>query len=159
MKRTILTAMVLAAAMPFAVAGEKKTLGERTIETLDKVGDKTMEAGKVLATETKEVVEKAKAAVNSDKDAHSVDVKLIEHRIEMPQELSSGMTAFVVKNMGKERHNFEIKGEGLEKKFLLNLAPEDSKVLHVDLKPGSYQAMCPMEDHAGKSMKIVVTVK
>lgn len=159
MKRTILTAMVLAAAMPFAVAEEKKTLGEKTVETLDKVGDKTKEAGKALAEGAKKTGEKVKDAVTQDKDAHNVDVKLMEHSIDMPKELAAGKTAFAVRNIGKENHNFEIKGEGIDKKFLIKLAPDDSKVLHVDLKPGSYQAICPDKDHSAEGMKVDLIVK
>jgi len=55
-------------------------------------------------------------------------------------ENSSGV---VVKNGGSMKQNFEIRGQGVEKKFMMDVAPNDSKTLHVDLKPGTYKVHIP----------------
>jgi hypothetical protein len=37
---------------------------------------------------------------------------------------------------------------------MLNLGPNDTKTLHVDLKPGTYKVHCPVEDHAAEGMML-----
>jgi plastocyanin len=171
MKTLLLIPFTLAATMCLATAEEKKsdkTLGEKTSETLEKAKEKTKDAGRAVAETTKDagraVAETSKKAadavvdaVTPDKDANKVDVKLTEHQIDMPKQLSSGKTAFVVQNTGKEKHNFEIAGEGIKKKFFADVSPDETKVLHVDLKPGSYKVFCPMKE--GEGMKLSLTVK
>ncbi len=61
----------------------------------------------------------------------------------MPKEVASGKTAFVVRNNGSMKQNFEIRGQGMEKRFMADVAPNDSKTLHVDLKPGTYKVHIP----------------
>jgi uncharacterized cupredoxin-like copper-binding protein len=77
----------------------------------------------------------------------------------MPKQIESGKTAFVVRNAGKEKHNFELTGEGIDKKFLATVDPNETKVLHVDLKPGAYKIICPVKDHEEEGMKLNLTVK
>lgn len=172
MKTITLAAVAFAAAIAMAAADEKKdekTLGERTKETLEKAKDKTVETGRAIAEGTKEVTKKAiektkeaagtvMDAVTPDADARKVDVNLKENQIDMPTKLAAGKTAFVVRNTGKEKHNFEIQGQGTEKKFLLNVNPDETKVLHVDLKPGAYNASCPMQGHESEG-KVMITVE
>ena len=155
-------ALGLAAAISVAPAQDKKsdkTLGEKTTDTLQKAGEKTKDVGRAIGDTTKKAANAVVDAVTPDKDAHKVEVKLIEHRIEMPKSVEAGKTAFVVRNGGKEKHNFEIQGEGIEKKFLAPLDPDETKVLHVDLKPGTYKVYCPVKDHDAEGMKLNLTVK
>jgi uncharacterized cupredoxin-like copper-binding protein len=98
-------------------------------------------------------------AVTPDSDAHKVEVTLKEHHIDMPKSIESGKTAFVVRNSGKEKHNFEIQGQGIEKKFMADLGPNDTKVLHVNLNSGSYKVTCPVGDHESEGMHLKLTVK
>src|SRR5678816_1085816 len=131
MKTTLYVSLAIAATLAAASAAEQKsekTFGEKTADT---------------------VVD----AVTPDKDAHRVEVTLNEHRIDMPKSLGSGKTAFVVRNSGKEKHNFEIEGQGIDKKFMTSLSPDESKVLHVDLAPGNYKVICPVKDHEEEGMK------
>ena len=67
-----------------------------------------------------------------------------------------GTTAFVVKNAGKEKHNFEIKGANLEKSFWFAIAPGESKTMELELKPGSYEAGCNLHEEAEPKMKFTV---
>jgi hypothetical protein len=139
--------------------------GEKTAATLEKAGEKTKEAGekvidgtkKVASTAvdgTKKVASTAVDAITPDADAHKVDVKLGEGRLDLPRKLSPGKTGFVIHNNGKVDRNFEIQGEGIDKKLWLSVPPNETKVLHVDLKPGSYKAFCP--DQKGMSAEISV---
>ena len=136
--------------MPCALAEEK---------VLDKLGDKTKEVGRAIADTTKKATDTVVDAVTPDSDARKVEVQLTEHHIDMPKSIEHGKTAFVVHNSGKEKHNFEIQGEGIEKKFMADLGPNDSKVLHVTLKPGTYKVTCPVKDHESEGMRMNLTVK
>lgn len=172
MKTITLAALAFAAAIAMASADERKdekTLGERTKETLEKAKDKTVETGRAIAEGTKEVTKKAiektkeaagtvMDAVTPDADARKVEVNLKENQIDMPAKLAAGKTAFVVRNAGKVKHNFEIQGQGTDKKFLMNVDPDETKVLHVDLKPGTYHASCPMQGHESEG-KVMITVE
>jgi uncharacterized cupredoxin-like copper-binding protein len=159
MKTTLFTSLALASAISFATAAEEKTFGERAGETLDKAAQKTKEAGRAVADTTRKAAESVTEAVTPDADARKVEVTLTEHKINMPKSLEAGKTAFVVTNNGKGKHNFEIEGQGIEKKFMMSLGPNDTKTLHVDLKPGTYKVYCPVGEHAAEGMKLDLTVK
>lgn len=173
MKTKLYVSLALAAALSVASAVEKKsekTLGERTADTLEKAGERAKDAGRAIADgakdagraiadTTKKAADSVVDAVTPDKDAHRVEVTLSEHRIDMPKSLGSGKTAFVVRNSGKEKHNFMIEGEGIDKKFMTSLSPDESRVLHVDLVPGNYKVTCPVKEHEGEGMRPNLTVK
>jgi uncharacterized cupredoxin-like copper-binding protein len=173
MKTTLYVSLAIAATLAAASAAEQKsekTFGEKTADTLEKAGERakdagraiadgTKDAGRAIAATTKKAADTVVDAVTPDKDAHRVEVTLNEHRIDMPKSLGSGKTAFVVRNSGKEKHNFEIEGQGIDKKFMTSLSPDESKVLHVDLAPGNYKVICPVKDHEEEGMKLNVTVK
>jgi len=158
MKTITISSFVLAAVMSLATA-QDKSLGEKTSETLQKAGEKVKDTGRAVADTTKKAADAVVDAVTPDNDARKVDVKLVEHRIEMPKHVAKGKTAFVVHNAGKEKHNFEIAGEGIDKKFMVDLGPDQTKVLHVDVKPGSYKVYCPVGDHEEEGMKLNLTAK
>jgi len=174
MKMLILTPVVLTLAMAassvLAADPSEKTLGEKTSDVIEKAADKTKEAGKAAAEVTKDAAnatvdaskraaEAVKDAVSPDPDARRVDVRLVEHKIEMPAQVASGKTAFVVTNTGSKKHNFEIEGQGIERKFVLDLAGGETKTLHADLKPGTYKVYCPVGDHAEHGMQTDLIVK
>jgi uncharacterized cupredoxin-like copper-binding protein len=151
MKIILFVSLALVAGISLATAQEKKA---------DKsLGDKTKDVGRAISDTTKKAADSVVDAVTPDADAHKVEVKLSEHEIDMPKKLENGKTAFVVHNAGKEKHNFEIQGAGIEKKFFADLAPDETKVLHVTLKPGAYKVYCPVKDHEGEGMKLNLTVK
>lgn len=158
MKTKLFVSLLLAVSLSLARA-EDKTLGEKTRETLDKAAQETKEAGRAVLDTTKEAATAVVDAITPDSDARRVNVKLTEHNIAMPQELESGKTAFIVHNAGSEKHNFEIEGQKVEKKFIASLAPDETKVLHIDLKPGNYKVYCPVGDHEKHGMKLDITVK
>ena len=162
MKTIMFVSLALAATISVASAEDKKsdkTLGEKTAETLEKAKEKTKDAGRAVADTTKKAADAVVDAVTPDADARKVEVKLTEHHIDMAKSLEPGKTAFVVRNAGKEKHNFEIKGEGIEKKFFASVSPDETKVLHVHLKSGTYKVYCPMKDHESEGMKLSLTVK
>lgn len=86
------------------------------------------------------------------------EVHLIEYSIHMPDTLPAGRIAFNVENGGKEKHAFEIEGNGIESKTN-ELTRGDTTALEVDLKPGTYTIYCPVDGHRGKGMEKTITVK
>ncbi|MDR3402350.1 MAG: hypothetical protein P4L99_07610 [Chthoniobacter sp.] len=162
MKTKLFYSALLAAALSAGVArADDKTLGEKTSDALEKAKDKTIEAGRVVAEDTKKAATTVKDAVLPDSDARKVDVTLTERRIEMDRELPPGKTAFVVRNNGKERQNFKIEGNGLDKEFMIAVAPNDTKTLHVDLKRGDYKVFVPStgNDSEPKGSELSLRVK
>ena len=169
--KTLFALFIASAVSLVLVQAEDKTVSEKSSEAWDKTKEKSSEAwdktkkktkevGQAVVDKTKEAAAAVEAAVTKpDEDARKVAVKVDERRIQMPKSLAAGKTAFVVTNVGKEKHNFEIQGETLEKSFYLSLAPKDEKVMQVDLKPGTYKVYCPLKEHEGKGTKMEVTVK
>ncbi len=154
--------MLAAAAMSFAAAEEPKadkTVGEKTKDALKQAGEKTKEAGRAIVDGTKKATKALVDAVTPDSDAKKVEVNIADSGIQMPAKVEAGKTAFVVKNIGKEKHNFRVQGEGVDEKFLLDVKPDDSKVMHVELKPGTYQITCPAQEKEGNAMQHTLTVE
>ena len=88
----------------------------------------------------------------------SLEVKLSEYKIEMPKTVPAGGTTFKVSNTGKEMHNFEIEGNGIEKR-VGKLNPGETKTLLVELKPGKYEVYCPVPGHKSHGMSLDLTVR
>ncbi|MDB6168208.1 MAG: hypothetical protein JWM88_1072 [Verrucomicrobia bacterium] len=99
------------------------------------------------------------AADAIDAAARKVEVRLIEHRIEMPKEIAAGKTAFVVTNAGQKEHSFGIDGGGVNSKLPGTLDAGESKTLQIDLKPGTYRVYCPVGEHAMRGMERNLIVK
>ena len=153
------------------VQAEEKTVSEKSAEVWDETKKKTKEVSKAVVKTTKEttqaVAKKTKETVKAiehkidtpDADARKVPVTITDGGVQMPASLRPGKTAFIVKNTGKQKHNFEIEGEHLDKSFWFAIAPKDSKTMQVELKPGSYEAHCSIDDHANKEAKVKLVVK
>ncbi len=162
MKATNLIILAFAAGISISAAEDKTpsktTTGEKPKSMLQKAEDGTVAAGHAVVTETKKAGRAIENAVMPDKDATKVEVSLSDKGITMPSKLSAGKTAFLVKNTGKEKHNFHIKGQGVDEKFFMDVASNDTKVMHVQLKPGTYEVTCPEKEKQGDSMKHTLTV-
>jgi len=144
MKTQLFYSTLLAAALSATAFGaDDKTIGEKTSDALQKAGEKTKEAGKAVVSETKKAVDAVKDAVTPDADARRVDVTLEDKRVELPKQIPAGKTAFVVKNSAGMKQNFRIRGEGVDKRFLMDVDPNQSKTLNIDLKPGTYKVHVP----------------
>ena len=87
-----------------------------------------------------------------------VEVKLTEFMIEMPTTAPPGRLTFSVTNAGTMEHNFEVEGEGIEKKFDTNLKPGETRSLQVDLPAGTYTVYCTVDDHKERGMQLELKV-
>jgi plastocyanin len=87
-----------------------------------------------------------------------VEVKLSEFTLEMPSTVTPGQVTFSVTNAGTTEHNFELEGEGIEKKFDTNLKPGETRNLQVDLPAGTYTVYCSVDDHKERGMQLKLRV-
>jgi hypothetical protein len=87
-----------------------------------------------------------------------IEVKLTEFTIEMPRTVPPGPVSFSVTNAGTMEHNFEVEGQSLEKKFVTDLKPGETKSLQVDLPAGKYTVYCPLKDHRHHGMHLELMV-
>ena len=155
--------ILIAVALSFSVGRAAEGPAEKAVDTAGHVVDETVDTAKnvghSVAKGTKKAANTVADALTPDYDARKVDVTLTEHRIDMPTSLKPGKTAFVVKNAGKHKHNFEVQGNGTDEKFLNSVGPEETKVLHVTLKKGTYTVYCPVDGHQKKGMDTKLTVR
>lgn len=103
-------------------------------------------------------IDAVKVGAATPSTGNSVEVDLSEFAITMPDTLPAGPTTFMISNTGDVKHNFEIEGQGIEKKLSMNLKSGESKTLKVDLEPGTYTVYCPVGEHADKGMKMQLVV-
>ena len=172
MNTTKLVIAFLACAFCCAVGqAAEKTVAEKTEEVWDKtknktkqvtktVAKKTKEAAKTVAHKTKETVDAIEDKIDTpDTDARKVTVTLSDGgSVQMPASLRSGKTAFVVTNTGRQQHSFVI-ASGQWRADVPPLAPQQTKTIQVNLKPGSYEARCSVAEHVNKEAKIKLVVK
>ncbi len=143
-----------------SVAAQEKSTSEKASEAWDATKQTTQDVGSKVAKGTRQAANRIEAAIQKpDADARKVNVKVSERGVQMPNNLSAGKTAFVVKNTGKEAHNFEIEGNAIEKSFWISLPPNETKTMQVELKPGTYEANCRVKGHEGKEPKTQLVVK
>ena len=134
-----------------SVSGKAEEVWDKTKQTSKKIGHE-------VAKETRKTVATVEHAIDKpDADAHKVNVTVTDSGIQMPQSLHSGKTAFVVRNAGKQKHDFEIEGEHLDRSFWFGVEPGGTKTMQVDLKPGTYEA--DRKVTSGQDSKVKLTVK
>ena len=119
----------------------------------------TKKAAETVAHGAKKAADTVVDAVTPESDARRVDVTVTDDRIDMPTELKSGKTAFVVKNAGKTIQNFEVEGRSIDRKFVAAPNPGETKVLHVVLKRGTYTAYSPGKDENKRTAKVTLRVR
>jgi outer membrane protein assembly factor BamB len=108
----------------------------------------------VIATPPPTLVMQATVPAN----ANEVEVTETDGRIDMPDELPAGVTAFIVTNDGPSVHNFQIANEELNNVFAMDLQPGETRTMVVDLEPGVYRVWCPVDNHAALGMDRQLTV-
>jgi uncharacterized cupredoxin-like copper-binding protein len=140
---------VVRAEGPAEKAGE---VAQDTVDTAKNVGHSVVKG-------TKKAAQKVADALTPESDARVFNVTLTEYHIDMAGGTKPGKTAFVVKNEGKQKHSFEVVGNGTDDKFLTDVAPGQTKVLHVRLTRGTYRVYCPVDGHRKKGMETKLTVK
>jgi hypothetical protein len=149
---------IIAVALSLGVLWAEEGPVDKATDVAADAVDTAKNVGKKVVKGTKKAVNKVVDAVTPDPDARRVDVTLSNDKIDMPTNLEPGKTAFVVKNTGNEKHNFVVRGKNGTHKFMVDLQPNETKVLHVQLKRGSYTAYSPLDGHPKKGTETTLTV-
>jgi hypothetical protein len=156
--KTIISA-VLASAVSIAFVQAQEDIPAKAAGAAATAAETAKHVGQAAVRHTKEAVESVADVFTPEPDARRVDVTLNDQHIDMPSHLGTGKTALVVKNAGEKAHNFEIQGEDVNKKFLTDLSPGQTKVLHVTLEHGKYTAFSPSEGDRDKGMEAKLIVR
>src|SRR5437588_12240846 len=139
------------------------TAAAQVVDTARDVAHSTAQgaknAAKTVAHGAKRAADTVADALTPDTDARRVDVTVTDNRIDMPTRLRPGKTAFVVKNAGKNAQNFEVEGQSVDRKFVAAPNPGETKVLHVNLKRGTYTAYSPGKDNNKRTGEVTVNVR
>jgi uncharacterized cupredoxin-like copper-binding protein len=152
-------AVILVGVLSIMLARAQEDIPAKAAKAAATAAETAKHVGQAAVRHTKEAVETVADVFTPEPDARRVDVTLTDHHIDMASHLKTGKTAFVVKNTGEKKHNFEIEGEGVNKKFLTNLSPGQSKVLHVTLEHGKYTTFCPLDGDREGGMETKLTVR
>jgi uncharacterized cupredoxin-like copper-binding protein len=93
-----------------------------------------------------------------EKAAGTVEVRLSEYAIQMPQTLPAGPTTFLVRNEGHKSHSFKIEGPKIDGQLETIVRPRETGTLQITLQPGEYKVYCPLGSHAAKGMTMTLVV-
>lgn len=78
------------------------------------------------------------------------------------ERVGKGSTQFTIVNDGQYPHGVVIRGNGFEQK-IESVAPGSQTVVTIDLVPGTYELLCPLNDargdhdQIGERLQVVVT--
>jgi uncharacterized cupredoxin-like copper-binding protein len=89
---------------------------------------------------------------------NTVMVRLSEHQIDMPTNIPAGLTEFRVTNTGSEPHSFRITGQGVDEGIVNPIEQNNSAAVRVQLAPGRYEIICPIQSHPEKGMRVQINV-
>jgi hypothetical protein len=104
----------------------------------------------------------ARIADDADVD-HVITVVLNEWAVELDRDtIAPGSVRLRVRNNGEHEHALAIQGSGVSQRTD-NIPSGQWAVLDLDLQPGTYEVICPLDapvgqDHAGRGMTAVLTV-
>src|SRR2546422_4355952 len=81
-----------------------------------------------------------------------VSAKLSEWKVELSEAtIAAGPVTFTVTNAGSIPHAFEVEGAGVERETEL-IQPGSTATLTLTLKPGTYEAYCPVGEDSHKKL-------
>lgn len=88
----------------------------------------------------------------------TVDVRITDHQLEMPDSLPTGPTRFQITNTGSHDHSFGITGPQADDKLEAALKPGETGTVELYLETGTYRVYCPVDENQGHSMQIALNV-
>ena len=92
-------------------------------------------------------------------DPATVNVKLSEWKVELSQtSITAGPVTFTVTNTGNIPHAFEVEGQGIEQETTV-IQPGSSATLTLTLKPGTYEAYCPVGNDSHRKLGMQADLK
>jgi uncharacterized cupredoxin-like copper-binding protein len=95
-----------------------------------------------------------------EEEAQTVQVRITDNRIEMPNPLPTGATQFEITNAGSHDHSFGITGPVGEITLEKPLKPgETASMEAMFLDTGTYRVYCPVDESHGESMQLALNVR
>src|SRR5213078_351588 len=92
-------------------------------------------------------------------DPAAVSAKLSEWKVELSKRsVAAGSVTFTVENVGSIPHAFEVEGQGIEQETAV-IPPGASATLTLTLKPGTYEAYCPVGEDSHKKLGMETELK
>jgi hypothetical protein len=94
---------------------------------------------------------------------HMITVLLNEWAVALDRDtIAPGRVRLRIRNNGEHEHALAVQGSGVSQRTE-NIPSGQWAVLDLDLQPGTYQVVCPLDapvgqDHAGRGMTAVLTV-
>jgi len=89
----------------------------------------------------------------------AVSAKLSEWKVELSEAtIAAGPVTFTVTNAGSIPHGFEVEGAGIEREIEL-IQPGSTATLTLNLKPGTYEAYCPVGEDSHKKLGMETHLK
>jgi hypothetical protein len=93
-------------------------------------------------------------------EAQTVQVRITDNRIEMPNPLPTGAAKFEITNAGSHDHSFGITGPVGEITLEKPLKPGETASLdEMFLDTGTYRVYCPVDEKHGEPMQIALNVR
>jgi uncharacterized cupredoxin-like copper-binding protein len=103
--------------------------------------------------------EEATGSASASGPGGTVKIGEVEYKLNPSDPTTkTGKVTLDVSNDGAVTHNLEIEGNGIEEETP-DLSPGDNAKLTVDLKPGTYEIYCAIDDHKGLGMEGELTVQ
>ena len=103
--------------------------------------------------------EEATGSASASGPGGTVKIGEVEYKLNPSDPTTkAGKVTLDVSNDGAVTHNLEIEGSGIEEETP-DLSPRDNAKLTVDLKPGTYEIYCAIDDHKGLGMEGELTVQ
>lgn len=97
---------------------------------------------------------------SNEEEAPTVQIRITDARIEMPNPLPTGPAKFQITNAGSHEHSFGITGPVGEIKLEKPLKPGETTELDtMFLDTGTYRVYCPVDEAHGESMQIALNVR
>jgi uncharacterized cupredoxin-like copper-binding protein len=125
--------------------------GEETT-TGGQASTSTTTSATTASTEGKMAAESPIATIQVNETEMSLDPS--EITLDRP-----GTYVFRAVNTGNVVHALRIEGNGIEEQSTRDIGPGESADLQVNLKPGSYEIDCPVDNHEDQGMRGTVTVR
>jgi uncharacterized cupredoxin-like copper-binding protein len=111
------------------------------------------------ASESSTTTEEATGSASASGPGGTVKIGEVEYKLNPSDPTTkAGKVTLDVSNDGAVTHNLEIEGSGIEEETP-DLSPGDNAKLTVDLKPGTYEIYCAIDDHKGLGMEGELTVQ
>jgi uncharacterized cupredoxin-like copper-binding protein len=95
-----------------------------------------------------------------EQEVPTVQVRVTDNAIEMPNPLPTGPAKFEIINTGSHEHSFAITGPVGEVALEKPLKPGEAGTLdEMYLDTGTYRVYCPIDEKHGESMQIALNVR